>query len=180
MNRRTIEGQMTVYEDPRCSDSGLPIEVIEAILASLLTGEKPRQIAKKLSLPREQIERVREEYARMALKDVRTWHGLAFLEKSWKIIYKALEQIEQSIHEAKAKDAVAIVTKLYDKQLLAQAQLEVSTEGDVEGSDDEIRARIQKIEDSLRRERMFGVEDAEFEETVDESMEKKTAADGSE
>lgn len=172
MNQKTIEGQMTLYKDPRLSDSGLNVEIVEAILAAMLSGEKVHEIAKKLSIPRKEIEQVREEYAQMTLKDIRAWHSLGFINKSWELIWKAFDQIKTQLSEANAKDAATILSKLHDKQLVAQEQLEISTQAEVEGSDDEIKARILKIEKSLRKERMFDVEDAEFEETADEPTEE--------
>jgi DNA-binding transcriptional MerR regulator len=168
MKPKTTDGQITIYEDPRLADVGLPIEVIETILAELLSGSSMKEISKNLSLPMDEIERTREEYAKSTLRDIRTWYSLAFLKKTSELVFKALNQIETTLSEAEAKDAAVILTKLHDRQLLIQGQLETMTESEVQGSEEEIRARIQKIEDSLKKERMFDkAEDAQFEEEID-------------
>jgi len=160
MQRKANEGQIAIYKDPRRIGQSYIPEVIEEILAQLLSGEKPSEIAKKLQVRLSDIEELRDRYSGQALHQVRVWHSLVFLEQAWQIIFQGLQQVKKELGQASAKEATDIVAKFYDKQQIARTELELESEPEVNISKEKLLERIRDIEYRLKREGLIQVEDA--------------------
>ena len=141
-----------------------PDEVKEKVLAEVMLTNDPYNTALKANIPYKTVRTwVKESIKAPIVNEVRRKECETFAKAAWKVIAKALKEVDKKIDKATAKEAAWIVGVLADKALRASVSVTLTKEtsssslGGLENLPDEF---LDALVDMMRKRKVKEVIEA--------------------